>query len=75
MQTPMQEYRENEGLNAHTDNLVLMAEHVGDEFDKMNAAKVSRLGQRHGYRTVEAGFIAEPLQARLWPMFRNKFSK
>jgi hypothetical protein len=71
--TPMQEYRENEHYNAHSDNLVLMAEHVGDANDKHKASTVKSLISRHGYMTPTAGNIYVPLQAKLWPLFRNKF--
>jgi hypothetical protein len=72
--SPMQEYRENEALNAHTDNLVLMAEHVGDWRDQQLARKVVDSMSRYGYRHPEIDWIAEPLQAKLWPLFRNKFA-
>lgn len=71
--TPMQEYRENEHYNAHSDNLVLMAKHVGDLLDKQKASTVQSLISRHGYMTPAAECIYNPLQAKLWPLFRNKF--
>jgi hypothetical protein len=69
-QTPMEEFLENEDINMHTENIVLMAEHVGDSYDKEQANKLLRRVQHMGYSDIEAEHTAAKLRARLWPLFK-----
>lgn len=69
-QTPMEEFLENEHFNMHTENIVLMAEHVGDALDRQEANRLLRRVLHRGYSDSEAERVAAFLRARLWPMFK-----
>ena len=71
--SPWKQYQENEEINAHSENLVLMAAHVGDDIDKRRADNVLWRVHHMGYRDWIAECDARKLNARLYPMFSERF--
>jgi hypothetical protein len=73
--SPWAEYKANEELNAHSENLVLMAKHVGDSLDQQRAQHVVWRVQRMGHLDELGACDAAALNTKMWPKFRRRYRK
>ncbi|HET8688626.1 MAG TPA: hypothetical protein VFM18_18585 [Methanosarcina sp.] len=71
----MQVFRDNEDNNAHTENLLLMAQAVGDDNDIRNASNLVSQKERQGYMDDTTVHIERKLRNKLWPLFQAKYGK
>lgn len=69
------EYYDNEDRNARSENIVHVANLVGDEGDKDEADRILQAHMRRGYLTSEIEHRRDMLHKKLFPLVRTAFRK
>lgn len=70
---PWKRFENLEDDNRHSENVIHMAKHVGDE-DVKKAKAIFARHTREGYLSDENGADRKVLHDKLWPKFRDKFA-
>jgi len=65
----MKTYKRNENINAHSENLVLLANLFGTTEQKATANEMVRLRDRQGYLTMEQSREGYKIHETLYPVF------
>jgi hypothetical protein len=68
-------YLKNENENAHSENVVLLAENFGDSEDLKLAKEILKLHNTEGHLSTENGKIRQELHLKLLKIARKKFGQ